>query len=69
MAGGQTPDFKMDKDGTLRGYCEIKSPRDDWIFEQFANVPQGSLSGTIVGGARPDPTFNNLARQIERAAP
>src|SRR2546430_1588530 len=23
---GKTPDFKLMKDGTLRGYCEMKSP-------------------------------------------
>lgn len=30
---GKTPDFKLIKDGTLAGYCELKSPRDDYIFE------------------------------------
>ena len=28
-----TPDFKIFKDGTLAGFCEVKSPRDDWTFE------------------------------------
>jgi ribosomal protein L30 len=30
---GKTPDFKLLKDGSLSGYCELKSPRDDFIFE------------------------------------
>jgi large subunit ribosomal protein L30 len=31
---GKTPDFKLYKDGKLRGYCEMKSPRDDFVFEK-----------------------------------
>lgn len=30
---GKTPDFKLLKDGKLSGYCEMKSPLDDYIFE------------------------------------
>jgi large subunit ribosomal protein L30 len=30
---GKTPDFKLFVNGTLRGFCEMKSPRDDFIFE------------------------------------
>jgi ribosomal protein L30 len=30
---GKTPDFKLYKDGKLCGYCELKSPRDDFILE------------------------------------
>jgi large subunit ribosomal protein L30 len=30
---GKTPDFKLLKDGKLCGFCELKSPRDDFIFE------------------------------------
>src|ERR1700682_5328297 len=28
---GKTPDFKLMKDGALCGYCEVKSPRDDYV--------------------------------------
>src|SRR5260370_554174 len=28
----KTPDFKVMKNGELKGYCELKSPRDDWTF-------------------------------------
>src|SRR5579871_5848560 len=31
---GKTPDFKSFKDGKLCGYCELKSPRDDCVFEK-----------------------------------
>lgn len=30
---GKTPDFKLMKDDTLRAYCEMKSPRDDYVFQ------------------------------------
>jgi hypothetical protein len=30
---GKRPDFKLFVDGELRGFCELKSPRDDFIFE------------------------------------
>jgi hypothetical protein len=30
---GKTPDFKLFVNGALRGFCEMKSPRDDFIFE------------------------------------
>jgi large subunit ribosomal protein L30 len=29
---GKTPDFKLMKDGKLCGFCEMKSPRDDFIL-------------------------------------
>jgi large subunit ribosomal protein L30 len=30
---GKTPDFKLLVNGELRGFCEMKSPRDDLVFE------------------------------------
>jgi hypothetical protein len=56
---GRTPDFKIMRDGKLFAFCEVKSPRDDWLEEP---------SGRLVGGARPDPTFNRIARHIGKAA-
>src|SRR6266567_1044000 len=38
MRGRKTPDFKLLKGGKLVGYCELKSPRDDWIFDVPADV-------------------------------
>lgn len=29
---GKTPDFKLRKNGALCGFCELKSPRDDFIL-------------------------------------
>jgi hypothetical protein len=63
-AKGPTPDFKLVRNGTLLGYCELKSPRDDWLDEQLAAAEPGQ----IVGGARPDAAYNNIARQVQGAA-
>jgi hypothetical protein len=63
MTKGKTPDFKLMKGSELCGYCELKSPRDDWLFE-FPDDIKPSESVTEV---RPSPTSNNLARQIESA--
>jgi ribosomal protein L30 len=30
---GKTPDFKLFVNGDLRGFCEMKSPQDDFMFE------------------------------------
>lgn len=60
---GKTPDFKLMKGSELCGYCELKSPRDDWVFE----FPDDIKSGESVTEMRPSPTSNNLARQIESA--
>jgi len=34
LKAGKTPDYKLYKDGKLCGYCEMKSPRDDWVLER-----------------------------------
>jgi hypothetical protein len=60
----RTPDFKVLRDGILVAFCEVKSPRDDWLDQQI----EAATSGQIVGRARPDPTFNRIARHIEKAA-
>jgi hypothetical protein len=64
MTKGKTPDFKLMKGSELCGYCELKSPRDDWVFE----FPDDIKPGESVTEMRPSPTSNNLARQIESAA-
>jgi hypothetical protein len=63
MAKGKTPDFKLMKGSELCGYCELKSPRDDWVFE----FPDDIKPGESVTETRRSPTSNNLARQIESA--
>jgi hypothetical protein len=61
---GKTPDRRVFQGGQLVAFAEIKSPRDDWLDEQLRAPPPG----TVVGGARPDPTFNRIARQVQKAA-
>jgi hypothetical protein len=63
VAKRKTPDFKLTKGSELCGYCELKSPRDDWVFE----FPDDFKPGESVTETRPSPTSNNLARQIESA--
>ncbi|RTL72810.1 MAG: hypothetical protein EKK41_02750 [Hyphomicrobiales bacterium] len=60
---GPRPDFRIQSWRGFAGFCEVKSPRDDWIDEQLKQAPPM----TVVGGARSDPTFNRIARNIEKA--
>jgi ribosomal protein L30 len=64
MRGRKTPDFKLVNDGHLLGYCELKSPRDDWIF----HVPADLNPEEIREEVRHDPAAHNLARNIGKAA-
>jgi hypothetical protein len=61
---GKTPDRRVLRVGELVALSEIKSPRDDWLDAQLDAAPPGA----IVGGARSDPTFNRIARHIQKAA-
>jgi hypothetical protein len=61
---GRTPDYRVFRGDQLVAYSEIKSPRDDWIDEKLDAAPPF----TFVGGARPDPTFNRIARHVAKAA-
>ncbi len=60
----KSPDFKVMKNGELKGYCELKSPRDDWIFA----VPKDLKPGEIRQESREDHTVHALARVIGKAA-
>jgi hypothetical protein len=60
----KNPDFKLFKESKLCGYCELKSPRDDWTFES----PDKGKPGESVTETRRSPTSNNLARQLKSAA-
>jgi large subunit ribosomal protein L30 len=44
----KTPDFRVLKDGVIRGYCEMKSPQDSWIYQ----TPSGLNPGEFVERAR-----------------
>jgi hypothetical protein len=64
MRQGRTPDFRVMAADSLAFYCEVKTVQeDDWLDQQLAQVPLG----TIAGGARPDPTFNRLSNHIHGA--
>jgi ribosomal protein L30 len=60
----KTPDFKLLKDGSLRAYCEMKSPTDGDLFD----VPDDLAPGEIRAEVRKDPAIFNLARHIAKAA-
>jgi hypothetical protein len=53
------------KDSMLGGYCELKSPRDDWTFDFPRDLKHDELRVEV----RPDAAANNLARQIVKASP
>jgi len=63
MQTGRTPDFRVRRDGEIVAYCEVKSPNDPWLDNKLRAAP----AEVIVGGARPDPTFNRLARLLSKA--
>jgi hypothetical protein len=56
---GKTPDFKLFKHASLCGFCEMKSPRDDVVFE----APE---SGFVV--RKNLPFYRKLGSHIRRAA-
>jgi len=60
----KSPDFKVMKNGELKAYCELKSPRDDRVFA----VPKDLKPGEIRQEIRENPTAHALARVIEKAA-
>src|SRR5271156_6090175 len=64
MRAGKTPDFKLFKDGKLCGYCELKSPRDDWVFD----FPNDLATDEPRVEVHKDPAAHNLARNIGKAA-
>ncbi len=63
MLTGRTPDFRVRRDGAVVAFCEVKSPNDPWLDGLLDDAP----AMTVVGGARPDPIFNRLARLIAKA--
>ena len=61
---GFSPDFQVILNEKQVAFCEMKSPRDDWLESQLAAA---SLS-MIVGGLRDDPIFNRIRRHATKAA-
>jgi large subunit ribosomal protein L30 len=60
----KNPDFKIMKNGEIKAYCELKSPRDDWIFD----IPKDLKPGEIRSEVRENPAAHALARVIGKAA-
>jgi hypothetical protein len=64
MRQGRTPDFRVFANDELAFYCEVKTAQEDeWLDKQLAAAPPL----TLVGGARPDPTYNRISNQIRSA--
>jgi len=61
---GKTPDFRVYRGDQHVAFCEVKSPRDDWLDDQLAVAEPFQ----IVGGLRADPTFNRISGHIAKAA-
>jgi hypothetical protein len=61
---GPTPDFQVILGGIPVAYCELKSPRDEWLDKSLALAKPCQ----VVGGGRNDPTFNRIARLVQKAA-
>lgn len=61
----KTPDLEiLNVSGEVIAICEVKSPRDDFLEKLWAAALPGQHT---VGGGRPDPVFNRIARQIINA--
>jgi large subunit ribosomal protein L30 len=56
---GKTPDFKLVSNGVLCGFCEMKSPRDDYVF---------ALDQDGIGIRRNLPHYRKLGSHIRQAA-
>jgi hypothetical protein len=62
--GRETPDFRVFATRELVLYCEVKTAQEDeWLDRQLAAAPPG----TLVGGLRPDPTYNRISSYIHSA--
>lgn len=63
MRVGKTPDFRLLIGSDLYAFCEVKSPRDEWLD----NLLDDAEPDEIVGGLRNDPIFNRLSTMITTA--
>ena len=65
MRQSRTPDFRVMAGDRLAFYCEVKTAQeDDWLERQLDAAP----TGTLVGGLRPDPTYNRVSKYVHSAA-
>ena len=64
MKQGRTPDFRVFANDEFAFYCEVKTAQEDeWLDRQLDAAPPE----TLVGGLRPDPTYNRISNQIHSA--
>jgi len=65
MRRSRTPDFRVMANERLAFYCEVKTAQEDeWLEKQIDSAPPG----TLVGGSRPDPTYNRVSNYVHSAA-
>lgn len=64
QGAGRTPDFQVIQNGVPVAYCELKSPREEWL-DKLLDLARPCQ---IVGGGRNDPTFNRIGRLAQKAA-
>lgn len=64
QGASRTPDFQVIQNGVPVAYCELKSPRDEWLDNELGKAQFVK----IVGGLRNDPTFNRIGRLAQKAA-
>lgn len=60
----KTPDFQVTLNGLLVAYCELKSPRDEWLDDMLDALQPGEL----IGGYREDPTFKKIRNHSNHAS-
>ncbi len=65
MRQSRTPDFRVLANDRLAFYCEVKTAQEDeWLERQLDAAPPG----TLLGGLRPDPTYNRVSNYVHSAA-
>lgn len=61
---GRTPDLLIELNGKCVAFCELKSPRDDWLD----NLLDKAKPCVIVGGERDDPVFRKIRKHANKAS-
>lgn len=61
---GRSADLQILQNGLLVAYCELKSPRDEWL-ETLLDVAKPCQ---IVGCAREDPVFKKIRKHANKAS-
>lgn len=61
---GRTADLQVLKNGVLVAYCELKSPRDEWL-DKLLDLAKPFQ---IVGGGREDPIFKKIRKHANKAS-